>query len=394
MITLKNVLGSVIVVTLLLVGVKVFTYFFDTQVPEISMVGITEDLCCSGDVHCTLMSSKPGELSLWVDNKPLIQKYKIKKEHAFVLPCKTIGNGIHTIKAHIADNSYHHNKNEFLVSFEVDNLPLHATLLKSRSEYKVFQGRTLHVQFQTNKEIKEAFVQALSHSYPCFPESKKSHIYECFIPVTVEEKPYEHLFCVELVDKAGNKIKLDHTFEVVAYSFKKQVLQIDPEKIKEEETHGPGEREFEQKLVELTNKSIKEKLWQGAFCTPIDIERVTCEFGTIRTTQHKGRYHHKALDVINKPKSVVWAPQDGIVVMKEPFAVSGNTVVLDHGMGVLSLFFHLDNFAKIVVGEKLTKGNPLGTIGKSGFAKGFHLHWEMRVDNIAVDPEQWVKQTF
>jgi murein DD-endopeptidase MepM/ murein hydrolase activator NlpD len=109
----------------------------------------------------------------------------------------------------------------------------------------------------------------------------------------------------------------------------------------------------------------------------------------VRTTQHKGRYAHKALDIINSPKSVVWSTQDGKVVLKDRFAFSGNTVVIDHGMGVLSLFFHLDNFADIKEGDKIAKGEPIGTIGKTGYADGYHLHWEMRVDNIPVDPMQW-----
>ena len=91
------------------------------------------------------------------------------------------------------------------------------------------------------------------------------------------------------------------------------------------------------------------------------------------------------------PRSVVWAPQDGIVVMKDRFAPSGNTVIVDHGLGILSLFYHLEDFADIEVGQKILQGNPLGTIGKTGFATGYHLHWEMRINNTPVDPLQWIK---
>jgi murein DD-endopeptidase MepM/ murein hydrolase activator NlpD len=115
---------------------------------------------------------------------------------------------------------------------------------------------------------------------------------------------------------------------------------------------------------------------------------------SVRTTQEKGRYVHKAVDVINMPKSVVWSTQDGVVVVKQRFVNSGNTVIVDHGWGVFSLFFHLDNFADINVGKKIAKGNPIGTLGKTGYATGYHLHWEMRVNNIPVDPLQWTKSNF
>jgi len=94
------------------------------------------------------------------------------------------------------------------------------------------------------------------------------------------------------------------------------------------------------------------------------------------------------------PKSVVWAAQNGIVVMKDRFGESGNTVVVDHGWGVLSMYFHLNDFANITVGQKIAKGNPIGTMGKTGYAKGYHLHWEMRINNTPVDPMQWTKRTF
>lgn len=103
---------------------------------------------------------------------------------------------------------------------------------------------------------------------------------------------------------------------------------------------------------------------------------------------------HKALDVINLPKSVVWATQDGVVALKERYDVSGNTVVIDHGHGILSLFYHLDDFADLEVGQKIAQGKPVGTLGKTGYATGYHLHWEMRVRNNPVDPMQWTQETF
>ena len=104
---------------------------------------------------------------------------------------------------------------------------------------------------------------------------------------------------------------------------------------------------------------------------------------------------HKGLDLANTPKQCCMGRQDGIVVHKERYAFTGNTVVIDHGWGVLSLFFHLDSFANIKVGQKISKGNPIGTLGKTGYATGYHLHWEMRVkNNVQVDPIQWTKANF
>jgi hypothetical protein len=292
------------------------------------------------------------------------------------------------------DTTYHQNKTKLEREFTVDNIPLQAAFVKPDAEYKVFQGRTLHLQFQVNKSIKSAQVTALSKEYPCSPESKNSSVYECFIPVPCEETPNEYLFTVGITDHVGNTLSLDNKFQIVSYPFKKQYLRISAKKVETEKELGVPIQERERQTEALVEKSPKEKLWKGAFCLPIDIQRVTCEFGTIRTTQEKGRYMHKALDVINLPRSVVWSSQDGIVAVKDRFVDSGNTIIVDHGLGVFSFYYHLEDFADVEVGQKIAKGNPVGTLGKTGYATGYHLHWEMRVNNIAVDPMQWTKMNF
>jgi len=378
-------------------GYKIYTYFFDSAVPLVTMTGIDVDGTYAGDISCKVASNKKGDLSVWLDGQPLISSYRLsvkEHEHPFIIPSKTISNGKHAIKIELIDRSYAKNKVIIEKNFFVDNVPLQAAFVRSEADYKVFQGRTLHLQFQANKELKEAKVRSLSATFDCFPESKNSSIYECYIPVSCEEAPNEYLLSVDLVDKVGNTLNLESKFQVVLFPFKKQVLQVSAEKVAEEKTLGLDSAKLEDVVTQLLNQSPHEKLWRGPFCAPIDVARVTCDFGTIRTTQEKGRYMHKGLDLANAPKSVVWAPQDGMIVHKERYAFTGNTVVIDHGWGILSLFFHLDNFADIQVGQKVAKGNPIGTLGKTGYATGYHLHWEMRVNNVQVDPMQWTKTNF
>jgi hypothetical protein len=381
----------------MLVAWYAFSYFFDTSVPEISLAGLADNAYYAGDVPCTLKSNKNGTLSVVLDGKPLAAQHFAKsksREYPFVLPTASLPNGHHTVELTFADNTFHHTTQSMKYSFVADNVPLHASLLDMSGVCKVHQGHTLHIQFQTNKQIKHAEIKALCGVYPCIPESPGSCLYECFIPIACEEQPNAYIASIEINDHVNNVLHLDHTFAVVEYPFKRQTIRIDQEKVKAEQEAGPSEKEFEALLAKLTATSPREKRWRGTFCAPTEIKRVTCEFGAIRTTQHKGRYAHKALDVINDPHSVVWAPQDGVVVVKDRFAASGNTVVLDHGCGIFSMLFHLEDFANIAVGDMVTQGNPLGRLGQTGYATGPHLHWEHRVNNIPVDPMEWTKATF
>ncbi len=380
-----------------------YSYFFSATGPTIEIFGLEPNNAYAGEVQCIVKGSdayKVGDIAIWLDGKPLVPKCRINKklfESPFSIPTKTLANGKHVLRVDVQNGAYKKLKESKEVPFTVDNMPLQAAFVKNESDSRVFQGRTLHIQFQVNKEVKQAYAATLSKSYPCFPESKNSLIYECVIPIECEETPNEYLLSIELIDHVGNILTLENKFQVILFPFRRQSLKLDPEKIKQENETGLSEKELEQEIEELTQKSPSQKLWQGTFYTPTEIKdqkQITTPFGVIRTTQERGLRAHKAIDVYNTPKSVVWAPQDGIVVLKNRYAHSGNTIVIDHGYGILSLFFHLDSFANIDVGDKIKRGNPIGTLGKTGYATGYHLHWEMRINNVAIDPMQWTKQDF
>lgn len=372
-----------------------YRYFFDVNVPHLELRGIVADAQYAGNVPVEVVATKSGYMSLALDNQPVVTDLYIKagQAHRIMVPTEHSADGRHMLHCSMYDTTYARNKGACSCSLMVDNKPLQVAAVRN-DELQVLQGRTLHVQFQVNKTIKDARVHALSKSYPCFAATRDGLLYECFIPIDCQERPHAHQVAIEVVDHVGNKAHLEQGFQVVAYAFKQQRLAVDPEKLAHERACGRTLAQLEQALAQLVTQSPQEKLWQGAFCTPIDIERITCEYGTIRTTQERGRYMHQALDIINKPKSVVWATQRGVVVVKDRFDMSGNTVVLDHGCGLLSLFYHLDDFADIELGQTVAQGNPLGTLGMTGYATGYHLHWEMRLNNVPVDPLQWTQDTF
>lgn len=383
------------------IGWRYYHYLFDLHIPTITIEGIGDGSYVTNEVTCTVCGKddyKVSDISVWLDGKLLVDRFKVNAStfsHPFSIATRTLTNGAHLIKAQATNGLYEPKSATKEFTFFVDNQPLQAALIRTDADNKVFQGRTLHLQFQINKDIKQATVHTLSKTYPAVREAKNSPIFESYIPISCEEAPNEHLVRIEIIDNVGNTIWLENKFQIVAYPFKRQQsVQVEDSKLQAEKEAGLSEKDLEQQLAQLAAQSPREKLWQGSFCCPIDIEKVSTEFGVIRTTPTRGRYMHKAIDILNKPKSVVWAAQDGVVVIKNRFEHSGNTVVIDHGCGIFSLYFHLDSFADINVGEKIKRGQPIGTIGKTGYATGYHLHFEIRIDNEPVDPIQWIKPNF
>ena len=390
---LINGLGCLVVTWF---GWYAYGYFFDQASPSVQIIGVQNDGYYCGDIPCVVASDKAGELSVWFDNKRLIDNMYIKNRHQdypVLIPAKEVGDGKHEIRFSFIDNTYNRNNLSHTIKINTDNKPLQVNVHKKDEEARVLQGRTMRIMFDVNKPIKEAYVNVFSRRYPCFTESQNSYTYESFIPVACEERAGHYTLALDVTDNLGVTEHLDQVFEVVRYPFKKQYLRVGSEKIAQENELGRESKELEQIIEQLTQSSVQQKLWRGQFCSPIDIDRITCDFGTIRTTQYKGRYAHKALDIINTPKSVVWAPHNGVVVLKERFAANGNTVILDHGWGILSMMCHLDEFADIDIGDLVVQGNPVGTIGKSGYATGYHVHWETLINNVPIDPLQWIEVT-
>lgn len=394
---IKNLLFAALSIILALIAWKSYVYFIDKEAPKISISGIKEGSYYSSNIQCSISSNKTGLLSIILDEKPIAKNFKIgyfKHEYPFTIPTETMSNGAHKMEINFSDGSYNKNKYSETINFYIDNIPLQAAFVKTETELKVFQGRTLHVQFQVNKKIKNATASALSNNYECYPESKDSSIYETFIPILCEENPNEYLLTIDIVDHVGNTLKLETKFQIIQFPFKKEILVVKPEKVKAEKELGKSHEQFEKDLAAILTTSPKEKLWRGKFCAPIEIAKMTCDFGTIRISQEKGKYTHRAVDLTNQPKSVVWAAQSGIVKIKDRYAMTGNTVVIDHGWGIITMYFHMDSLANINIGDKINQGNPVGTLGETGYASGYHLHWELRVNNMPVDPMQWINNTF
>ncbi len=133
--------------------------------------------------------------------------------------------------------------------------------------------------------------------------------------------------------------------------------------------------------------------WQEPFWRPIGAAYATTSpYGT-RRSYDGGPYstYHSGQD-FGAPVGVpVTAPADGIVALAEPLTVRGNAVILDHGRGVFTGYWHLSDIF-VEPGQQVEAGTPLGLVGNTGLSTGAHLHWELRIYGTAVDPLQFLQE--
>ena len=102
---------------------------------------------------------------------------------------------------------------------------------------------------------------------------------------------------------------------------------------------------------------------------------------------------HSGVDFGAAMGSPILAPADGVVVLAEDMPVRGNATIIDHGWGVYSGYWHQSTHY-VAVGDMVTAGQAIGAVGSTGRSTGPHLHWELWVGGVQVDPLQWLDQSF
>ena len=152
----------------------------------------------------------------------------------------------------------------------------------------------------------------------------------------------------------------------------------------------------QRKQAEMTKREIGAKtadvpLWEGPFVQPRNT-KVFSNFAETRTYVYDGRpvdtQVHFGYDLASTKHSPVPAANSGVVAFAGPLTIYGNTVIVDHGLGLQTLYAHLSSI-EAKVGDKVTKGQELGRSGATGLAVGDHLHFEVLVSGVSVTPLEW-----
>ena len=137
-------------------------------------------------------------------------------------------------------------------------------------------------------------------------------------------------------------------------------------------------------FVRVWEQSAPDRLWSDAFVRPVP-GPANGSFGTRSIFNGQPRQPHGGADFLSPAGTPIHAPNSGRVVVAREFYFTGNTVVIDHGLGMFSLLAHL-SVIDVDVGEDVTVGQIVGQVGATGRVTGPHLHWAVRIGGARVDP--------
>jgi len=156
--------------------------------------------------------------------------------------------------------------------------------------------------------------------------------------------------------------------------------------------NGELRRKNAEKIASYAAQSSPEILWGGAVFHPFTNTAVEAAFADQRTYVYHGkdvdRQTHLGFDLARVVNSSIVAANRGKVVHASPLGIYGNCVIIDHGMGVQSLYAHLSSIS-VNVGDMVEKEKEIGRSGMTGLAGGDHLHFTQLVNGQMVNPVEW-----
>ncbi len=289
----------------------------------------------------------------------------------------------------------------------LDSVPPKVSMLSSPPTIR--RGGAGVLYFSVNEGVLNSGIQLGEHFFPAYMQEDKNFICLFAFPHNMKMEDFKPKLVVS--DLAGNTVRLDFRLHANDRKFKEDTIKITDrflESVSQKlydlapSAANPLERFLiinsdirlanTTFLYELGQKSQDKLLWQGAFMRlPRSASRAG--YGEYRSYTYKGKVidnqWHLGHDLASVKEDKVPAANNGTVVFTGNVGIYGNLVVVDHGLGLMSLYSHLTDITT-KQGNVVKKGDIIGTTGVSGMAFGDHLHFGILVNGIEVSPLEWL----
>jgi murein DD-endopeptidase MepM/ murein hydrolase activator NlpD len=214
--------------------------------------------------------------------------------------------------------------------------------------------------------------------------------YTALIGADVEAKPGPALIHIITTSPAGTRRETRITLKIKTKQFKKESFSVPAEFEQLSAEVLERIKKDREQFYRVFMSSAPERLWEAPFLAPVRSD-ITSPFGYRRVINGTPRAPHTGVDLKAAMGTEVSASNHGRVVLLGNFFFSGNSVVLDHGGGLHTVYFHLSEF-KVAAGSSVRKGEVIGLAGMTGRVTGPHLHWGARINGARVDPFELIKK--
>ncbi len=248
---------------------------------------------------------------------------------------------------------------------------------------KIYQGDLAWIIIRPADYLQSVSYKWANHIIKSTHETK-TNSFIGFLPVDLKEHPGNKILKIIVQYTDGSKTTETLYFTVIRKKFPLQKLTL-PKSIVDLSKEDEARDEHEQALIRsIYNNAAHDKLWDTTFIKPIK-GPIGTPFGVRRLINNIPKQSHSGVDIKAPRGAPVGATSHGLVVYTGNHFFSGKSVCIDHGTGIISMYFHL---SKILVkkGQMVKRGQTIGLIGSTGRATGPHLHWGIRISGQRIDP--------
>ena len=412
---------------ILIVVTFCFLYFFDYLEREKPIIKLNQEIIAIGklkNVGITFWDQNSGLSNMIMeivqDNKNhILMNEKIAsrgtKQKILFVSIDTASLNLHdgpaTINITATDYSIFRNQTIQSSAVTIDTIPPQITLLNTANH--VNQGGTCFIVYRTSKPTQSTGVYVNDYFTPGYTltiDNKPASVTYFALPYNASRAKTK--ISVLARDIAGNETRISLPCQIREKKFRSDKMNLSEtflqEKMPEFQAtvsvlQGKSLLEiFSYVNTEMRNdnfrsiqsicqKSIPKILWEGTFLRMRSASPMAL-FGDKRTYVSAGKDFansvHVGVDLASVAHAPIEAANSGVVVFAGPLGIYGNTIIIDHGMGIFSLYGHLSSI-DTAVGKTVKKEEVLGHSGNSGLAGGDHLHFSIIVGGQFVNPQEW-----
>jgi murein DD-endopeptidase MepM/ murein hydrolase activator NlpD len=257
------------------------------------------------------------------------------------------------------------------------------TITFTHRERSLQPGELVLFEVRSSHPLNKLTIEAFDREFPGF-SGENGLAWTGLVGIDLETKPGRYGVKVRGADTEGRSLTAEGTLKVKAKKFPTRELKVDQKYVSPPEDVLARIQEESKRVSGIFASTAPQKYWDEPFSLPVP-GQVISEFGKRNIYNGQPRSPHTGVDFRGATGTPIRAPNAGKVVLAANLYYSGNTVILDHGLGLYSYLGHMSALA-VKEGDPVKAGDIVGKVGATGRVTGPHLHWTVRLDGTRIDP--------
>lgn len=257
------------------------------------------------------------------------------------------------------------------------------------TDSNIANAQTTLIELKKEQNIRYKYLVFEKKKYRIFPHPIKKQTMYALLPMSYYAK--KNTKKIHIIYSQHDKDKSKYFFiKVKDGKYKKEKINVSKSKVnpKAEKVKERISREYSE-AMKTYNRVTSKSYIKSKFILPLE-SFITSDFGKARVYNGSLKGYHSGTDFRAKIGTPIHASNDGIVVLVKQRFYSGGTVIINHGQGIYTCYFHMSKF-HVKKNQKVKKGEVLGLSGMSGRVTGPHLHFAVRINGVQVDPLQFIE---